>query len=92
MTSFRGQVLPANTLRNTVEVELIHEGVKYKAVVVKNGPNTYFLVMNGSSKEVEVHRMSDGGKLKQMRIYLFIYLRYNFAMKPNNYLRIVDVR
>ncbi|CAG7704187.1 unnamed protein product [Allacma fusca] len=59
----RGQILPANTLRNCVNVELIHEGVKYKVDAVKNGPNTYFLVMNDSYKEVEVHRMSDGGLL-----------------------------
>lgn len=59
----RGQILPANTLRNYVNVELIHEGVKYKVDAVKNGPNTYFLVMNDSYKEVEVHRMSDGGLL-----------------------------
>lgn len=27
--SFRGQVLPADSLRNTVDVELIYGGVKY---------------------------------------------------------------
>lgn len=27
----------------------------------KSGPNTYFLQMNGSFKEIEVHRLSDGG-------------------------------
>jgi len=59
----RGQILPANTLTNAVQVELIHEGQKYRLEVVKNGPNTYFLVMNDSHKEVEVHRMSDGGLL-----------------------------
>ncbi|ODM98808.1 Acetyl-CoA carboxylase, partial [Orchesella cincta] len=54
---------PANTLRNTVSVELINEGTKYKVEAVKSGPNQYFLVMNDSIKEVEVHRMSDGGLL-----------------------------
>ena len=46
-----------------MNVELIHEGVKYKIDAVKSGPNSYFLVMNDSYKEVEVHRMSDGGLL-----------------------------
>jgi hypothetical protein len=44
-----------------VDVELIHEGYKYKVQATKSGPNSYFLVMNGSWKEIEVHRMSDGG-------------------------------
>lgn len=34
---------------------------KYKVQATKSGPNTYFLVMNGSFKEIEVHRLSDGG-------------------------------
>jgi len=59
----RGQILPANTLRNTVNIELINDGIKYKVDAVKSGPNAYFLVMNDSHKEVEVHRMSDGGLL-----------------------------
>jgi len=46
-----------------VDVELINEGYKYKVQATKSGPNSYFLVMNGSWKEIEVHRMSDGGKL-----------------------------
>lgn len=46
-----------------MDVELIHEGYKYKVQATKSGPNSYFLVMNGSWKEIEVHRMSDGGKL-----------------------------
>ena len=59
----RGQILPANTLRNTLKIELINEGIKYNVDAVKSGPSTYFLVMNDSFKEVEVHRMSDGGML-----------------------------
>lgn len=60
---FRGQIQGSNTLSNIVDVELIHEGYKYKVQANKSGPNSYFLVMNGSWKEIEVHRMSDGGKL-----------------------------
>ncbi|XP_041773392.1 acetyl-CoA carboxylase-like isoform X2 [Anopheles merus] len=59
----KGQIQAANTLTNVVDVELIAEGVRYKVQAAKSGPNTYFLVMNGSFKEVEVHRLSDGGML-----------------------------
>jgi len=59
---FSGQVLSANTLDHHVSVELIHEGFKYKTQVTKSGLNSYFLIMNGSFKEIEVHRLSDGGK------------------------------
>ncbi|KAK2717768.1 hypothetical protein QYM36_006530, partial [Artemia franciscana] len=59
----RGQVLPAYTLKNTEDVELIYEGVKYVVQVTKCGPNSYFLVLNGSYKEVEVHRLADGSLL-----------------------------
>ncbi|XP_058168228.1 acetyl-CoA carboxylase [Anopheles ziemanni] len=59
----KGQIQAANTLTNVIDVELIAEGVRYKVQAAKSGPNTYFLVMNGSFKEVEVHRLSDGGML-----------------------------
>ncbi|XP_050530810.1 acetyl-CoA carboxylase isoform X6 [Daktulosphaira vitifoliae] len=59
----RGQVLSSNTLDHHVSVELINEGFKYKVHVTKSGPNSYFLIMNGSFKEIEVHRLSDGGIL-----------------------------
>ncbi|XP_031639002.1 acetyl-CoA carboxylase isoform X2 [Contarinia nasturtii] len=56
----KGQIQAANTLTNVVDVELISNSIKYKVQVAKSGANTYFLVMNGSFKEVEVHRLSDG--------------------------------
>ncbi|KAF7492692.1 hypothetical protein SSS_08750 [Sarcoptes scabiei] len=59
----KGQILPANTLVNHQDVELIYEGKKYVVKVTKSGPNSYFLVMNGTFKEVEVHRLSDSGLL-----------------------------
>lgn len=59
----KGQIQAANTLTNVVDVELISEGNRYKVQAAKSGTNTYFLVMNGSFKEVEVHRLSDGGML-----------------------------
>ncbi|XP_012280846.1 acetyl-CoA carboxylase isoform X2 [Orussus abietinus] len=59
----RGQIQASNDLDNVVDVELINDGYKYKVQAAKSGPNTYFLVMNGSYKEVEIHRLSDGGLL-----------------------------
>uniref|UniRef100_A0A665X8A4 acetyl-CoA carboxylase n=1 Tax=Echeneis naucrates TaxID=173247 RepID=A0A665X8A4_ECHNA len=59
----RGQVLPAHTLLNTVDVELIYEGTKYVLTVTRQSPNSYVVIMNNSSADVEVHRLSDGGLL-----------------------------
>ncbi|XP_017756170.1 PREDICTED: acetyl-CoA carboxylase isoform X1 [Eufriesea mexicana] len=59
----KGQIQASNDLDNVVDVELINDGYKYKIQTAKSGPNSYFLVMNGSYKEVEVHRLSDGGLL-----------------------------
>uniref|UniRef100_A0A4W4E4N3 acetyl-CoA carboxylase n=1 Tax=Electrophorus electricus TaxID=8005 RepID=A0A4W4E4N3_ELEEL len=59
----RGQVLPAASLVNTVEVDLIYEGVKYCLKVARQSPTTYVIIMNGSDIEIDVHRLSDGGLL-----------------------------
>ncbi|XP_054291063.1 acetyl-CoA carboxylase-like isoform X2 [Macrosteles quadrilineatus] len=59
----RGQIQGSNTLDHTVNAELIHDGYKYKVSATKSGPNQYFLVMNGSFKEIEIHRLNDGGIL-----------------------------
>lgn len=62
----KGQIQASNDLHNVVDVELINEGYKYKVQASKSGPNSYFLTMNGSYKEVEIHRLSDGGLLLSM--------------------------
>ena len=59
----KGQIQAANTLTNVIDVELINGGNRYKVQAAKSGTNTYFLFMNNSFKEVEVHRLSDGGML-----------------------------
>ncbi|XP_063060931.1 acetyl-CoA carboxylase-like isoform X2 [Engraulis encrasicolus] len=59
----RGQVLPAHTLLNTVDVELIYEGSKYVLRVTRQSSSSYVVLMNGSCVEVDVHRLSDGGLL-----------------------------
>ncbi|XP_074643040.1 acetyl-CoA carboxylase-like isoform X2 [Tubulanus polymorphus] len=59
----RGQILPANSLNNSKVVELINEGLKYVVEVTKTSPSSYFLGMNDSSIDVDVHKLSDGGML-----------------------------
>ncbi|XP_076067982.1 acetyl-CoA carboxylase isoform X2 [Oratosquilla oratoria] len=59
----KGQVLPLKSLNSVVEVDLIADGVKYHVQVTKSGATQYFLVMNDSSKAIDVFRMVDGGLL-----------------------------
>ncbi|XP_003704973.1 acetyl-CoA carboxylase isoform X7 [Megachile rotundata] len=59
----KGQIQASNDLDNVVDVELINDGYKYKLQAAKSGPNNYFLIMNGSYREVDVHQLSDGGLL-----------------------------
>ncbi|XP_056144354.1 acetyl-CoA carboxylase [Lampris incognitus] len=59
----RGQVLPAASLLNSVNVDLIYEGVKYCLKVARQSPTTYVIIMNGSDIEIDVHRLNDGGLL-----------------------------
>ncbi|RZF37309.1 hypothetical protein LSTR_LSTR005641 [Laodelphax striatellus] len=59
----RGQIQGTTMVEHDVNVELIHDDLKYKVSVTKSGPTSYFLVMNGSFKEIEVHKLSDGGIL-----------------------------
>lgn len=61
----KGQILPANALNimNTVNTELVYDGVKYFVSATKSGINSFFLVMNGTYKIVEVHHLSDSGLL-----------------------------
>jgi len=56
----RGQTQPASLLGNTVSVDLIYAGFKYKVSATRTSPSHYWLELNGSHKEVEVHQMSDG--------------------------------
>ncbi|CAM4660645.1 unnamed protein product [Lepidochelys olivacea] len=59
----RGQVLPAGSLLNIVEVELIYEGVKYALKVARQSLTTYVIIMNNTHIEIDVHRLNDGGVL-----------------------------
>ncbi|KFP87024.1 Acetyl-CoA carboxylase 2, partial [Acanthisitta chloris] len=59
----RGQVLPAASLLNIVDVELISEGVKYVLQVARLSLTTYVIIMNRTHIEIDVHRLNDGGLL-----------------------------
>ncbi|XP_061459335.1 acetyl-CoA carboxylase 2 isoform X5 [Rhineura floridana] len=59
----RGQVLPAASLLNIVDVELIYEGMKYSLKVARQSPTTYVIIMNNTHIEIDVHRLNDGGLL-----------------------------
>ncbi|EPY87349.1 acetyl-CoA carboxylase 2 [Camelus ferus] len=59
----RGQVLPAASLRNIVDVELIYGGVKYILKVARQSPTMFVLIMNGCHIEIDAHRLNDGGLL-----------------------------
>eukprot|EP00794_Sanderia_malayensis_P012741 gene12741-14046_t len=59
----RGQIPKPEMLSINETVELIHDTTKYSLIVNKNGPNSYFIMMNDSAIEVEVHRLTDGGLL-----------------------------
>ncbi|XP_058014157.1 acetyl-CoA carboxylase 2 isoform X1 [Ahaetulla prasina] len=59
----RGQVLPAASLLNIVDVELIYEDTKYVLKVARQSLTTYVILMNGTHIEIDVHRLNDGGLL-----------------------------
>ncbi|KAL6114247.1 acacb [Pungitius sinensis] len=59
----RGQVLPAASLLNSVNVDLIYEGVKFCLKVARQSPTTFVIMMNKSNIEIDVHKLSDGGLL-----------------------------
>ncbi|XP_008416946.1 acetyl-CoA carboxylase isoform X2 [Poecilia reticulata] len=59
----RGQVLAADSLLNSVNIDLIYEGVKYCLKVARQSQTTYVIIMNGSDIEIDVHRLNDGGLL-----------------------------
>ncbi|XP_058137492.1 acetyl-CoA carboxylase 2 isoform X3 [Dasypus novemcinctus] len=59
----RGQVLPAASLLNIVDVELIYGGIKYILKVARQSLTVFVLIMNGCHIEIDAHRLNDGGLL-----------------------------
>ncbi|KAI0495328.1 hypothetical protein KFK09_025478 [Dendrobium nobile] len=61
----KGQIPPKHiSLVNSI-VSLNIEGSKYTVEMVRGGPGTYRLRMNGSEVEAEIHTLRDGGLLMQ---------------------------
>lgn len=63
----RGQVLPADAVKTSTDVDLVHRNKKFRFHVAKIDDHslniTNVLNQNKSSIEVEVHQLSDGGLL-----------------------------
>ncbi|XP_043827164.1 acetyl-CoA carboxylase 2 isoform X2 [Dromiciops gliroides] len=59
----RGQVLPADSLLNIVDVQLIYGGVKYILKVARQSLTMFVLIMNNCHIEIDAHRLNDGGLL-----------------------------
>jgi acetyl-CoA carboxylase/biotin carboxylase 1 len=59
----RGQIVNAEPLVSGMDIDLIYEDVKYLVKVYQCAPNGYFVLLNDSWIELDIHRMSDGGLL-----------------------------
>ncbi|CAM6103862.1 unnamed protein product [Calypogeia fissa] len=62
----KGQVPPKSISLVNFQVSLNIEGSKYTVDLVKGGPGSYRLRLNGSVVEAEVHSLRDGGLLVQL--------------------------
>lgn len=62
----KGQIPPKHISLVHSQVSLNIEGSKYTIDVVRGGPGSYRLRMNGSEIEAEIHTLRDGGLLMQL--------------------------
>lgn len=62
----KGQIPPKHISLVHFEVSLNIEGSKYTIEMVRGGPGSYRLRMNGSEIEAEIHTLRDGGLLMQL--------------------------
>ncbi|XP_008803739.1 acetyl-CoA carboxylase 1-like [Phoenix dactylifera] len=62
----KGQIPPKHISLVNSHVTLNIEGNKYTIEMVRGGPGSYRLSMNGSEVEAEVHTLRDGGLLMQL--------------------------
>lgn len=46
-----------------MDVDLIANGVRYSVQICQQAPNSFWLELNDSHKEVQTHRLADGGLL-----------------------------
>ena len=56
----RGQTQPATILKNSLRVDLICDGTKYRLKATKTGKSNYMMELGDSKKDVEVFPMTDG--------------------------------
>ncbi|URE13169.1 acetyl-CoA carboxylase [Musa troglodytarum] len=68
----KGQIPPKHMSLVSSGVSLNIEGSKYTIEMVRGGPGSYKLRMNGSEVEAEIHTLRDGGLLMQA-ITLFFF-------------------
>eukprot|EP01128_Nolandella_sp_AFSM9_P005972 TRINITY_DN2995_c0_g1_i1.p1 TRINITY_DN2995_c0_g1~~TRINITY_DN2995_c0_g1_i1.p1 ORF type:complete len:2209 (+),score=622.06 TRINITY_DN2995_c0_g1_i1:78-6704(+) len=62
----RGQIPAKNEYRqgpHTCSLEMVLDGFKYKVTVTRTGPNTFTLALNNSYVDVDIHLLTDGGRL-----------------------------
>nr|ASZ00202.1 acetyl-CoA carboxylase 1 [Monsonia emarginata] len=62
----KGQIPPKHISLVNSQVSLNIEGSKYTIDMVRGGPGSYRLKMNGSEIEAEIHTLRDGGLLMQL--------------------------
>ncbi|KAJ8436418.1 hypothetical protein Cgig2_013459 [Carnegiea gigantea] len=62
----KGQIPPKHISLVHFQVSLNIEGSKYTIEMVRGGPGSYRLRMNGSEIEAEIHTLRDGGHLMQL--------------------------
>ncbi|XP_047324007.1 acetyl-CoA carboxylase 1-like [Impatiens glandulifera] len=62
----KGQIPPKHISLVYSQVSLNIEGSKYTIDMVRGGPGSYRLSMNGSKIEAEIHTLRDGGLLMQL--------------------------
>ncbi|CAA6665069.1 unnamed protein product [Spirodela intermedia] len=62
----KGQIPPKHLSLINCQVSLNIEGSKYTIDMVRGGPRSYKLRMNGSGIEAEIHTLRDGGLLMQL--------------------------
>nr|AIT59734.1 acetyl-CoA carboxylase [Salvia miltiorrhiza] len=62
----KGQIPPKHISLVNSQVSLNIEGSKYTINMVRGGPGSYRLMMNGSEVEAEIHTLRDGGLLMQL--------------------------
>ncbi|CAN1247439.1 Acetyl-CoA carboxylase 1 [Linum perenne] len=62
----KGQIPPKHISLVNSQVSLNIEGSKYTIDMVRGGPGSYRLRMNGSEIEAEIHTLRDGGLLMQL--------------------------